>query len=250
MSTKRKIRARWILRGLAVLVLFSCLLLAPCVVEIRNGEGYVYSAYQLRVLGSAMRMYHEHNGCLPPAVITDKAGRPLYSWRVALLPYVEADVVYREFKLDESWDSPHNAPLLAKMPRCFSVGGGGSSPPYATHYQVFVGPGTAFERGGLTWNDFPDGLANTILIVEAAEPVPWTKPADLNYQPDQPLPSLGGVHERPVKFLCYEIGRRPGFSACFADGSVRFIANPADETTMRSVITRNGGENVDLSKLK
>jgi hypothetical protein len=33
---------------------------------------------------------------------------------VALLPYLEQDALYRQFKL-EPWDSAHNKKLLAKM---------------------------------------------------------------------------------------------------------------------------------------
>ena len=55
-------------------------------------------------------------------------------------------------------------------------------------YQVFVGLGTAFEREDLVWADFPDGLAETILVVEAADPVPWSKPVDVAYSPALPLP--------------------------------------------------------------
>jgi hypothetical protein len=116
-------------------------------------------------------------------------------------------------------------------------------------YQVFVGPGTAFERDGLTFEDFPDGLANTILVVEGGEPVPWSKPAELAYDPAKPLPALGGLYTKPVHFLGYEVRRKPGFNALFADGTVRFIPSDTDETIIRALITRNGGELVDLSKL-
>jgi prepilin-type processing-associated H-X9-DG protein len=58
------------------------------------------------------------------------------------------------------------------------------------------------------------------------------------------------VFTKPIHFLCYEVGRRAGFNACFADGSVRFIRSQADETTLRGLVTRNGGEKVDLSKLE
>jgi hypothetical protein len=37
------------------------------------------------------------------------------SWRVKLLPYLEQDHLYRQFKLNEPWDSPHNQALLKEM---------------------------------------------------------------------------------------------------------------------------------------
>ena len=79
--------------------------------------------------------------------------------------------------------------------------------------------------------------------------MPWSKPVDLAYSPDRPLPPLGGAFTRPVHFLCYPLGRKAGFNACFGDGTVRFISSTTGEGTIRALITRNGGEQVDVSKL-
>ena len=105
------------------------------------------------------------------------------------------------------------------------------SPRTQTHYQVFVGRGTAFELGPRIRipDGFPDGAANTFLVVEAAEAAPWTKPQDLPFTPNGPLPKLGSL-------------RGSGFNALFADGAVREVPHDADETTIRAMITRNGGE--------
>src|SRR5262249_862557 len=102
---------------------------------------------------------------------------------------------------------------------------------------------------GLTWDDFTDGRSQTILVAEAGEPVPWSKPADLVYDPGGPLPPLGGVFGKPVHFVCYEIWRKPGFVACFADGTTRFVPSKTNEQTVRALITRNGEEAVDVSQL-
>jgi hypothetical protein len=53
-----------------------------------------------------------------------------------------------------------------------------------------------------------------------------------------------------VRFLGYEVRRKPGFNAVFADGAVRFIPSDTDERIIRALITRNGGERADLSKLE
>src|SRR5262249_30213999 len=115
-----------------------------------------------------------------------------------------------------------------------------------TFCQVFTGPGTPFEikEGPRLTQDFPDGTSNTLLIAEAAEPVPWTKPADLVYDPDGPLPGLGGVFKggSPLSGA----PRTVGFTVAGADGSVRFCYHPylPSEAAIRSAITRNGGEPV------
>jgi hypothetical protein len=234
----------------AAVGLTSCCLLLPGVQKVRDGEGRVYSAEIMKRIGLALHVYHDTHNKLPPAVVADKEGRPLYSWRVLLLPYLEELRLSQRFKLDEPWDSPHNKSLLGQTPRCYSPFGLGDDPPGQTRYQVFVGPGTAFERDGLTLDDFPDGLANTLLVVEAGTAVPWSKPVDLAYAPDQPLPPLGGAFTKSVYFLGYEVRRKAGFNACFGDGTVRFISSSTDEGPIRALITRNGGEQVDVSKLK
>lgn len=172
----------------------------------------------------------QHGGTFPPPAIYSADGKPLLSWCVIILPYIEEQNLYELFKLDEPWDSPNNRALLPKMSALFD--GGADHKPGATHttYRVFVGPGAAFEsRHGIRWRDFPDGTSNTLLIVEANEPVPWTKPAELAYAPEGALPALGRKH--PDKFC-----------VALADGSVEFVPKTVSETALRAAITRNGGE--------
>ena len=140
-----------------------------------------------------MHGYNDVHGHLPPAAVRGKNGEPLLSWRVLILPYIEEPELYSEFHLDEPWDSPHNLSLLPRMPAQYAPPPGKAwmVPPHHTVCKVFVGPGTAFEgTEGLRLKDFLDGTSKTFLVVEAGEPVPWTKPEDLAYDPDGPLPDL------------------------------------------------------------
>jgi hypothetical protein len=243
MSRKWWLTVIWVTIGLVCL-----LLLCPCFQKVRIDEGWQRSGNSMKQIGLALCNYYDDNGHLPPAVVRDKDGRPLYSWRVLLLPYIEQVNLYQQFNLNESWDSEHNKALIDKMPRVYS--NYGSDGPGLTRFQVFTGPGTAFERPELTWADFPDGRGSTLLVVEAGNPVLWSKPEDIEYDPAGPLPQLGGVYTKPVHFLCWPVARKPGFIACFADGSVRFIRNSADEHLIRAIITRNGGEPVNVSDLE
>jgi hypothetical protein len=168
-----------------------------------------------------------------------KQGKALLSWRVALLPYLGEDNLYRLFRLNEPWDSPHNKALLSKMPKVYAAPGVTTREPYTTFYQVFVGPHAAFEkhRAMRMPVDFTDGTSNTLLIVEAGTPVPWTKPEDLHFDEDEPLPELGGAY--------------PGiFNAAFADGSVRPFSTRANPDVLRAAITRDMGEVVDLQRIE
>lgn len=189
--------------------------------------------HKLKQVALALHDYEKAHGRLPPAAVYAKDGTPLLSWRVLVLPFLEEDFLYKEFRLDEAWDSPRNRPLLKRMPRVFGPPEGITAAPSHTFLQVFVGPGTAFEdKDGVRLGDFPDGLDKTMLVAEAGDAVPWTKPDDMRYAPDQPLPNLGAVFPK-------------SFRAAFADGGVRRIPKDTPEAVLRALITRNGGETVE-----
>jgi hypothetical protein len=166
-------------------------------------------------------------------------GKALLSWRVAILPYLGEGNLYKQFRLDEPWDGPHNKGLLEKMPKVYAPPGVKTREPYTTFYQVFVGGGAIFEKH--RWAAFPaavpDGTSNTILIAEAGAAVPWTKPEDMRYAPDEPLPELGGLFPRIV-------------NVALADGSVMALLKKADPDVLRAAITCAGGEVVDLDKIR
>jgi hypothetical protein len=190
-------------------------------------------------LGLALHNYHDTNGQLPGPAILSPDGKPLLSWRVAILPFVEENELYRRFHLDEPWDSLHNLTLLPEMPRLYAPYPDVVAEPNTTLFQVFVGPGSAFERPGLTLKDFTDGTSNTVLIAEASVGVPWTKPEDLAYDPNGPLPLLGKVY-RPRTFL--PVDKPKYFRVAMGDASGRSIPKSTSEATLRALITRNGRE--------
>ncbi len=181
----------------------------------------------------ALQSYHDKNGHLPPAVVYGVDGKPLYSWRVLILPYIEQQQLYDEFHLDEPWDSPNNVKLLSRMPVTYAPPAGKARrvPPYHTVVHVFVGEGTAFEgkEGLCLGRDFPDGTCNTILVVEAGKAVPWSKPQDIAFEPDRPLPRPEGLFH-------------DGFRACTADGARQWVSKRVSDETLRAHILRRRGE--------
>lgn len=70
----------------------------------------------LENIGQALDNYHIVNDQYPPARGCDKKGKPLLSWRVHILPFLDEQELYEKFKLDEPWDSEHNKKLLAEIP--------------------------------------------------------------------------------------------------------------------------------------
>jgi hypothetical protein len=213
------------------------------VAKVRPNAARSQSTNNLKRMALAMHDYQDTYGRLPPAASKDANGQPLLSWHVAILPFIEEEKLYGEFHLDEPWDSPHNSQLLDKMPLVYRSPGRQLPAPNTTFYRVFVGPGAAFERDGLKIPvDFPDGAANTILIAEAGDAVHWTKPDELVYSANKPLPPLGGV------FLRRDwLGRRKESQGCLvalADASVRWLPRATPEATVRAYITRNGGEKI------
>src|SRR5262249_15796956 len=149
------------------------------------------SANNLKQLALAMHNYHDTYGHLPPAALKNKEGKALLSWRVALLPFVEEDKLYKEFRLDEPWDSAHNMKLLAKMPKIYAPVLGKPKQPHSTYYQVFTGDGTfGGDVPPRIPASFPDGTSNTIMIIEAGEAGPWTQPVQLDHQKKMAVPKL------------------------------------------------------------
>jgi hypothetical protein len=226
-------------------------LLLPAVQKVRGAAERIKSANNMRILMLAMHNYHDTMGRFPPAIVFGPDGQPLYSWRVLILPFIEQDNLYHRFRLNEPWDSPNNKPLLALMPKEFQDPADQTPQQGLTPYQVFDGPGAPFDSSSrpfrpfrldigaparlqesafqLRISSFTDGMANTFLIVEAADSVPWTSPQDLPFGPGVPLPRLG----RPS---------RAGFNAAYADASVKTVPSSISEQTLRALITPNGGE--------
>ncbi len=219
--------------GVLVVVLGGFNLLAPRGCRCPSPTGQVRN--NLTQLGIAMHSYSETRGTLPPPAVYSKGAKPLLSWRVAILPYIEEDRLYAKFHLDEPWHSAHNIGLLKEMPFIFRDPRNPSlEPEQITRLRVFVGSDTPFNGPkGIPLTEITDGTNNTFLIVEAAEAVPWTKPAELAYSPECSLPALGCD---PSK----------GFLAALADGSVVIVPKGSSEEQLRAAITRNGGEGVVL----
>ena len=180
--------------------------------------------------GRAIHKSHDSTGSFPPAAVCDKNGKPQLSWRVLILPYIEQDALYKQFKLDEPWDSENNKKLIAKMPRVYAIPGAKAGAT-ETHYRVFVNNGALFDWVlGTKIQQITDGTSNTFMVVTAKDPVPWTKPDELEFDPEKDMSKLIGL----------VVNGRAQVAMC--DGSVRTLAKIPAKATLHALITKSGGE--------
>ena len=178
------------------------------------------------------------NKHLTQRAIFDKDGKPLLSWRVRMLPYLEGAALYEQFHLDEPWDSENNKKLVEKMPEVFNDPQI-KTDPGMTVFQAVVGPGMAFEADKeLKYSDFTDGTSNTIGLVEVAanKAVPWTKPADWEIDVKNPTKGLASVDNR--------------FLALFMDGHIEAMPDVGRSDLFVTRFTRAAGDGNEVGKTR
>ncbi len=150
-----------------------------------------------------------------------------FSWRVAILPFINQQELWNEYHFDQPWDSEQNSKLLEKMPDVFrSPNAPAITPKGNTHIMGFATEQGALGTGtGQQMQDFTDGISNTLLLIEASKSVPWTKPEDLTDSQVEGFPGM------PLHYL-------------LTDGSPRMM-DPSDAALLQKLITRDGGERIE-----
>jgi Protein of unknown function (DUF1559) len=192
----------------------------------------------LQLIAKALNAYAADHGTYPTPVVTDATGKPLYSWRVLLLPYIGEANLYANFKLNEPWDSPANSLLIAQCPDVYISPGSTSKGSFA-NYVLITGAGTIFPpTGPLKPAQINDGLDRTLLVVETDNPTnDWAMPFDIDITKSNSrvgtsgVSTIGGTHSE-------------GAAAVFANEEPAWLSIDLPAAIVDASISPNGNESI------
>ena len=194
------------------------------------------AAANLSRIAQALASYADRHGRFPPAEVLSPEGKPLYSWRVLILPELGEEGLYQRFHLDEAWDSESNLALVDQMPLLFASPADPSAMQanYSNYYVISGSDSLVVPSGlGRAVSDLVDPLDQTLLVVEsaAAGNIYWTQAGALPLRSlrmgVQPGKSLGGVHPGGALGACVD-GTVVWLDANTPSRSLRTLAIPDD----------------------
>lgn len=188
------------------------------------------SMNNLKQIGLALHNYHDTYNCFPAQYLEDEQGNPRYSWRTAILPFVENQQLFERYDSHRAWDDPRNQPFVSQPVNVFHSPRDPAISGNRTSYLALSGEGTVFDGNqARKMAQITDGTSNTVIVVEViGSTVPWAKPQDLDINEVQLSGAPGDLDPE-------------GFCALFADGSVRFLQG-ITLADLRALATRGGNE--------
>lgn len=210
----------------------------------------------LRLIGLALQNYHSQYESFPPAYVSSPARKRLHSWRVLILPFLDENALYRQLRLDEPWDSPHNSQYHDQMPNVFQCRearrlAGDRRTASQTSYVAVVGPKTAWPgRKSRDFAEMTDGMSNTLLVVEVKSPgFHWMEPRDLetysmSFQINAPAGKCWSSYHEQRDWPWSK--KRACVHGLLADGTVHAWDENLTDAAMRALLTVSGGDQADL----
>jgi len=221
-----------LLGGLLLCAGVVALIAVPGIGSARMAAQRMNSQNNLKQLGIAIHTYHDMYQELPPAIVKDATGKPLYSGLVLLLPFMEQDAIFQQFDKSKAWNEGANANLSKQMIPTFMNPASTDTRPGHSDYRLVGGPNAMLsDTGKSTFANVLDGASNTIMAVEVGSGntlESWAQP--VTWDPSQPF---DGPDPTMVNVL-------------FGDGSVRPLPKKTPAPTLHLISDRQDGQPVDL----
>jgi len=222
--------------GMIMLMIIGILiaLLLPALQAARTAARRQQSMNNLKQINLALLNYESTYGTFPPAYIADENGKPMHSWRVLILPFMEQQALYKRYNFDEPWDGPSNRPFHNTVVPQYVDPASPNGPTSFTSYVAVTGANTLFPGAeAVALKDVVDGLSNTVSVVTTTdEDILWCEPRDLEY--DQMSFQINDP-----EYSCISSDYPGGAPVGFADGSVRFVQDDMDSETLQGLLTRD-----------
>jgi beta-lactamase regulating signal transducer with metallopeptidase domain len=200
--------------------------LAPALIRARAAAQRAQKMNNLKQIALALHVYHDVYKRFPPAVVKGPKGHP-HSWRVMILPYLEQNALFQQYRMDEPCDSPHNLQLAKTIPAVYA-----GSPDAAARGETNIHAADllidADPARGVGLSELTDGTSNTLLVVQQAHSVPWTAPRD----------------ERLPEDLASAVMSDGVVLVAMADGAARAISATIAPELIKALRTPAGGEQI------
>lgn len=206
----------------------------PGILEPSSAHRRTISVQNLKQIGLALHSYHQEYRCFPPAYIADENGRPMHSWRVLILPYMDQQAIYNRYRFDEPWDGPHNRNLHPLRPHMYADPSSHDETQSFTNYAVITGEGTMFPGAKpVAIRNVRDGVSTVLAVVSIGDSdIVWCEPRDLEFDAmsfrinDPDLPGIACERFDTVPVL-------------FGDASVQALEEGISSDQLRSMILRS-----------
>jgi len=244
-STSGSCVLQWILT-IVVLVLLASLLLPALDSGSRRPAMRTQCRNNLKQISLALHHYHSHHGCFPPAYLADASGRPLHSWRVLILPWLDQANLYNQYRFDEPWNGPHNSKLAIQRLEIYECPTDlehreGDQP--WTSYVAVVGPHTMWPGSAcVSTDDVLDGTSRTLHVAEVRNSgIHWMEPRDLHL--GQMSPTINASSGQGISSFHPEVAL-----AALVDGSNRLLSEKTPAETVRQLIDRDDGRPTSLEE--
>jgi hypothetical protein len=117
-------------RRIGATFLLVCLFVFPIaafwlggrVAEVRNVTRFHQAYGRLSQLRAALHNYHELHGQFPPTTYQPRPDGPVHSWRVLLMPHLDAHeaAAYKKYDFTARWNSEQNMQAVAGVSNFFN----------------------------------------------------------------------------------------------------------------------------------